>query len=103
MLTAEYNEFVYKLIEATSDFFKDVSYHTYTCKPTKIKLKMYGKSWNEIEFSNFRDICRDLSVEYKSQFEKFNISPTPQIYFCAQRETVTVKWFVNIDQWLPSQ
>ena len=103
MSTPEYVEFVGKLIEATADYFKDVSYHTYTCKPTKIKLKIYGKSYNEIEFFNFRDICRDLSVEYKSQFEKFNICPTPQLYFSAERKTLAIKWFVNIDQWLPSQ
>ena len=103
MSTFDYCEFVSKFIAATSDFFKDVSYHTYTCKPTKIKLKLYGKSYDEVEFFNFRDICRDLSIEYKIQFEKFNICPTPQLYFCAQRKTLTIKWFVNIDQWLPSQ
>ena len=99
MTTLEYAEFVEKLISTTIELFGSVSYHTYAFKPTKIKIKIYGKNYNEVEFYKFKNCCRDLSIKYKAQFEKFNIASTPQLYFCSELKTVSIKWFVNIDQW----
>ena len=99
MSTLEYAEFVEELISTTVEVFNSVSYHTYIFKPTKIKIKIFGKNYNDIEFYKFKNCCASLGIKYRAQFEKFNISSTPQLYFCPELKTVTIKWFVNIDQW----
>ena len=100
MTTLEYAQFVEQLISATVELFGVVSYHTYTFSPTKIKIKLYGKDYKEQDFYKFKSWCRDLSIRHRDQFEKFNIGSTPQIYFCSELKTVSIKWFVNINQWL---
>ena len=103
MSDVEYREFVGVLLASAEEFFNDIKYFTTTVKPTKIKMIMYGEKWRKVDFFVFKDICIDLSRKFQSEFKKFNISPTPQLYFCKERQTLTVKWFVNIDQWLPTQ
>ena len=94
MSEVEYQKFLGNLFDATEEFL-NVTYDVVTVKETKIKLIIYGEKWGDDDFIVFKDTCRDVGEKFKNEFEKFGVSPTPELYFSKEMQSITVKWRVK--------
>ena len=98
-MSESYEEFTERFLTDLQNKFKDIDSYKSSVSGRIIKMKMYGKEWEQVDYMCLHQICIELGRKYKSEFEIFKISDTPILYVNGEKGKVTAKWCVNIDSW----